>query len=497
MPAPIVPLSGNLKDVSISAVLHALKTSKKTGVLTARQSSFTKTIHFQGGEIVFASSNYSNDGLGEILLRTGAVDFKQYETVKTLLKTGSMTEGAILIEQGVIKPKIFFDLLLLQIKEIVLSVFLWEDALYGFRESSHPLEESIGISIDPDEIIYHAWIRVSDYVRLTHFLPPLDSVLKRESLQSVPSLSPLSDFDEIVRLVNSERTIREVLTLSGTKALSAMQTLNTAIATEKIIAEMPLPKIEEKKAPVDIKNERQETGRDVRDAWKDEPIETKIRKILEIYERISSQNYYQILDLTPSTEQKEVKRAYFKLAKRYHPDHYLSRQLSRDVQDKIDFVFSQLTHAYDVLSHEDTRQEYDKILSNPAPKYASEKDALRELVSLAEDALSKNDLKNGLYFLEELIRKMPESLEKSAVYLRYGQTLSKVPGRLKDAVSVLQKSAALDSSQGAPHFELGLVYVKAGLTEKAESAFREAIKRDPDNKAARDELAKLNPKKRK
>jgi tetratricopeptide (TPR) repeat protein len=154
-----------------------------------------------------------------------------------------------------------------------------------------------------------------------------------------------------------------------------------------------------------------------------------------------------------------------------------------------------LTRAYDILSADEKRSEYDKTLTSHASRKPEEGQSAQECFARAEAAIFEKDFKNALYFLEESIRLAPDSPEKGVVYLRYGQVLSRVPGKLREAVDALRKSAILDSSKATPHVELGLAYGKTGLREKALAAFQEALRRDPDNKLARAELAILNAKK--
>lgn len=61
-------------------------------------------------------------------------------------------------------------------------------------------------------------------------------------------------------------------------------------------------------------------------------------------------NYYSILGVDSSAEEKEIKKAYYKLSFEFHPDKNPSA-------DPV--IFSQMTEAYGVLCS-DQRQEYDK-----------------------------------------------------------------------------------------------------------------------------------------
>jgi len=65
----------------------------------------------------------------------------------------------------------------------------------------------------------------------------------------------------------------------------------------------------------------------------------------------SSNEFYQVLGLTPKATQEQIKATYFRLSKIYHPD------VCRDPEGKEKFV--RISKAYETLGNEEKRRDYD------------------------------------------------------------------------------------------------------------------------------------------
>ena len=132
-----LPSSGNIQDVPLPALFEELGTRKFTGNLVVRSDDAEKTVHLKEGQIVFATSTDSNDRLGEILIKAGKLTRERLETALALLKktAGFKKLGALLVEKGFVTPKDLFTGLKTQVKEIIYSLFLLENATYHIEET--------------------------------------------------------------------------------------------------------------------------------------------------------------------------------------------------------------------------------------------------------------------------------------------------------------------------------------------------------------------------
>jgi molecular chaperone DnaJ len=65
-------------------------------------------------------------------------------------------------------------------------------------------------------------------------------------------------------------------------------------------------------------------------------------------------DYYKTLDVQKNSDQKEIKKAYRKLALKYHPD---KNPDNKDAEEK----FKEISEAYEVLSDEEARSYYDRV----------------------------------------------------------------------------------------------------------------------------------------
>ena len=72
---------------------------------------------------------------------------------------------------------------------------------------------------------------------------------------------------------------------------------------------------------------------------------------------MAEKNYYEILGVAKDADEAEIKKAYRKLVRKYHPD--VSKE--PDAAERT----VEINRAYETLSDKEKRAEYDEMLANP------------------------------------------------------------------------------------------------------------------------------------
>ncbi|MFB6350345.1 MAG: DnaJ domain-containing protein, partial [Bradymonadaceae bacterium] len=104
-------------------------------------------------------------------------------------------------------------------------------------------------------------------------------------------------------------------------------------------------------------------------AYDDEMLEMDVplseelkRELLVLDEQVDELTHYQFFDIDRDADRGEIKKSYFKLSKRYHPDKHFRKEIG-PYKNKLENVFQKITRAYRVLSDPDQREEYDRELA--------------------------------------------------------------------------------------------------------------------------------------
>ncbi|MGQ9571322.1 MAG: DUF4388 domain-containing protein [Thermodesulfovibrionales bacterium] len=307
-------ISGLLKYFPIPDIFLELQRSGKTGIFEIRNGNICKKIYIQDGDIIFAVSNLEEDRIGEVLLKLGKLTLEQYYHSLDVMKKTGRRHGSVLIELGYLKPEEIFGIVTHHVEEIILGLFKWKDGKFVFKEGPLPSEELITLKPSAANLIYRGYKRIDNVTYIRNNFPPLDAILYYSSdpLNLFQDIKLYERDNEILSLIDGTRTVREILSSSPMNNFQTMKTLY-ALLNAKLIEVHETDKIVDK------------IGKEILKEDKEAVLDSSfIQKTEELYDRLPSINYYELLEFSKWLTHSEIKHAYYKKAREFHPDRHFS-----------------------------------------------------------------------------------------------------------------------------------------------------------------------------
>lgn len=479
-----IPLKGNFREQSIAGLLIYLNRSRLTGTLVVEAGAFLKKVFFDKGDAIFASSTSEDDRLGEMLLKAGKITVEQYErSVELLMETGKR-QGTILVELGYLNPKDLYWGVKFQVREIIYSLFMIEDARYEFLEGEVPTAEVITLKMSMGNLIYEGVRRIDKWTRIRNEMPNVNEVLVMSDdpfnlFQDVE----LSDNDrKVLAGVDGRKTVKEVTDSSGVGPFEALKTLyvlrsiglltvSTGAGAEKAMS------ISIDDLLGEIPAEEVQIG----------------RKVQEFMEKAPTANFFEVLEASPDDDVKTIEENYYRLTKEFHPDkHYGSENGA--LKDRLHEVFDRITFAYNHLNSQGKIAAYRKRLQAGAaltrggtPRPQGSKDA-PALYRQGVKAFKNQQYEGAAAHFREAIDQEP----RNAKYWSYlSLALSKIPSMGKEAEEALLEAMKIEPDNADFLVNLGVLLSRRGQRRRAMMQFEKALTLEPGNQKAQKGLRDL------
>ena len=186
----------------------------------------------------------------------------------------------------------------------------------------------------------------------------------------------------------------------------------------------------------------------------------------------SSQTYYDVLGVPPTARLLDIKQAFRRLARQYHPD------LNPGDQKALK-AFQDINRAYQVLSDPVTRQQYDQRLSGGTTSNP-DSFAARTAADWYQKGLQLSQ--RGQY--EKAIASYTEALKRNHAltdaYNQRGFAYYKLQ-KSGDAFNDYAKAIQQDDQQATPYYYRGLTRFSLGYIESAIADYTQAIQRNENH----------------
>ncbi len=503
---------GDLADRPFPELLAELYRWKATGALLLRRDRVKKIVYLKDGYPISVKSNLLSECLGKVMVRERMITEAQCERSLELMRSSGRMQGTVLIEMGLISPHNLVYALEQQLRTKLLEVFSWTTGSYQFTPRTELPSQTVTLDGTPASLIADGVLAKWTAARARARLGPVSAYYVQ------PSADPLYRFQELdlspeaegfVAQIDGKKTVDQLVRFGpldeGTAykllyALKAAQVITlseTRAKTPASAAEPPrLPK--GKVRPPPLKGRRRSgallpevAGLATRvSTAADRSLKKKLRTDLEEMRR---QTYFEILGVSRDAQPGEIQKAFFSLAREYHPDK-IAGSMADEVKQLAGEIYDLVTRAYETLCDPEERNAYlQQISSGPRKKEMSD-EVSKILAAEGKFQRGETHLRKGRYqeayaAFQEAAELYPEEGEFHA-YLGWAafQRAPSDAAAAEEALDHIMRAIQLNPKLDKAYLFLGYLYKALGRADKAEKQFEKAIQCNPDCTEALREL---------
>jgi len=215
------------------------------------------------------------------------------------------------------------------------------------------------------------------------------------------------------------------------------------------------------------------------------------RDMKELLALAGTGTYYQLLQVTSDSPRSQVRRSYYELVRKFHPDRHMDRA---EWTQPLHKLMDAITLAYRTLTDETARRKYDQRLAASGTFALGGRE--RELQKTAAECLEKarecyraQNSGGTILWLRKAVDIEPTSSKYRALLAR---SLSAVPVYRREAVEHFQKAIQIDPFNTTVHFLLAELYEKMKLPWQARALYQKVLEIDAENDKARERLRLLD-----
>jgi len=192
-------------------------------------------------------------------------------------------------------------------------------------------------------------------------------------------------------------------------------------------------------------------------------------------------NHYHLLGVTSDASSQEIKRGFYVLARKFHPDRHMNRP---DWVKPLQQLMGAITEAHNILSDELKRGNYDRKLIH---RQTEAQETVEECVKLAANALRDENREGAIFWMRKCVNISPHE-PKHRVSL--ASCLANVAHHRREAVEHFQKAIELDQWNTEAYLQCGELYEIMKLPWRAASLYSKILEFDPGHVLARQRLAR-------
>jgi tetratricopeptide (TPR) repeat protein len=199
---------------------------------------------------------------------------------------------------------------------------------------------------------------------------------------------------------------------------------------------------------------------------------------------------YELLNVTAESQASDIKRSYYSLAKKFHPDHHMDQA---ELVSPLQALMRAITEAYHTLRDERNRSVYDKALvTKGAFDLAREKteslETFGDCMDRANECLRARNFVGSIVWLRKCVHIAPHDAKSHSLLAR---SLGTVPAYRNEAISHFQRAIELDPWNTGAYFHCGELYESMKLPWRASPLYSQILTIDPEHNGAHERLSAI------
>lgn len=525
---------GQLSEHPLAELLHEISAHGLSGALRLEQERRKTVVYLADGEIIYAGSNLKQHRLPECVRRWRVLAEEELSSLP--VNVSDFDFAAALVAEKALSLESLAVLQTRQIMEVLRPALLWTSGTWEF-DARVRLSQDVRVKLDVNSLLMESARRLPAEFAAARFSDMDEKLWPEKDAPSNLELLPTEAF--VLSRIDAPLTLSELSAISALPETEMRQIVYT-LALGGLLGREHWPRaftLEMLARARSVKVPTKETARPAPRATTmsapplstpspaipetvvaEQVVNQKAEQEIELNAHFSrleaASNYYQMLGVHSAATTGEIKGAYHKLAKRFHPDRF-HKDVDAALHTRIEEAFARIAHAYETLKDKQSRATYDLKLSlqkkaaetvsattqqksgatAPAAGGSAGPPANASLLRQAEESFERGMqvLKQGkptsaIAFFAEAARLVPREARYRAYH---GRALSENEGTWRQAEAELKAALTIDSNNASYHIMLAEFYSKIGLPRRAQSELERALVIDSQNAAARQLLDNL------
>lgn len=504
-------MKGKLTDQPLAELIREIADKEMSGSLRLEHEQAQTAVYFEGGQVVYAAANLRSLRLREYLVKRGALTETERSRFKANLSDLELADA--LASSRTMRRNDIDALLTILVGDVLRVALLWTEGTWELDGRAR-LAKSVQLSFDIPTLLRETAQRMPYEFVSQRFRNASEIISRASEISPTSNLRASESF--ILSRLDDDLKLGELIMLSGQPEIDALHAIyglalgglvkrefwRNAFRTDHV---KPAKDSAAGSAAANTIPQTEQSDNWVSATVENEELEKFLKRLQ------NATNYYEVLELPRTAQANEIKKSYYAMARRYHPDRFHLKSGTR-LHSEISSAFARVTQSYETLTDANARLTYDHTLqrsddlartqeaNDPAAKNAvddfdSDTDSPNSDLGRADyhfregfGALQQGRITAAIKHLSNAARLQPEDAKFRA---HYGRALAADENTRRLAENELQTAVKLEPGNVSFRTMLAELYFQLNFHRRARTELDRALALDSRNAAAHALLRKL------